>query len=205
MPPQTLVKPRKKPRQARSQATVDAILESAARILRKKGYEGFNTNEVAKVAGVSVGSLYQYFPNKNALLSELMRQHILNLEESMDEALVGHEQRSLEDVTRRLISSNVELHRVDPELHRVLSEEVPRLEPLDWREDFEARIHARLVGLFEAHREEMNVKNLDVAIYIIAQAVEGAIHSTITKSPELLDGPTLEDELTRMILGYLRG
>ncbi len=64
--------PRKSPRQTRAEGTVAAIVEAAAHILERRGFEGFNTNAVAEKAGVSIGSLYQYFPNKDALLSALI-------------------------------------------------------------------------------------------------------------------------------------
>lgn len=70
----TPISPRKQPRQARSTATVEAILEAAARILESAGLAAFNTNAVAEKAGVSVGSLYQYFPAKSALLAALIRR-----------------------------------------------------------------------------------------------------------------------------------
>ena len=64
MPAQVKTTPRKRPRQERAKATVETILEASARILVKRGFDGFTTNEVATAAGVSIGSLYQYFPNK---------------------------------------------------------------------------------------------------------------------------------------------
>src|ERR1700704_3271428 len=68
--------PRKRPRQHRSKATVDAILEATARVLIKHGFDGLTTNAAAAAAGVSIGSLYQYFPNKEALVAALLEQHI---------------------------------------------------------------------------------------------------------------------------------
>lgn len=73
------VRQRKAPQQRRSADTVAAIVEAAARILETKGFEGFNTNAVAGSAGVSIGSLYQYFPGKHALLSALIQREMLPL------------------------------------------------------------------------------------------------------------------------------
>lgn len=69
------LRPRKTPRQHRSSTTVEAILDAAARVLDRESLAGFNTNRVAEVAGVSVGSLYQYFPNKSALVAALIDRH----------------------------------------------------------------------------------------------------------------------------------
>src|SRR6185369_17163863 len=79
MPPQVRTTPRKRPRQDRSRATVDSILEATARVLVKRGFDGLTTNLVAETAGVSVGSLYQYFPNKEALVSALIEKHVEDL------------------------------------------------------------------------------------------------------------------------------
>ena len=68
------LKPRKKPLQTRSTATVDAIVEATVRILRRDGWAGCTTTRIATLAGVSVGSLYQYFPNRNAIAVEIVRQ-----------------------------------------------------------------------------------------------------------------------------------
>src|SRR5882757_8447655 len=66
---------RKEPRQARSRATVEAIVQAGAHVLGDRGWSGFTTNEVASVAGASIGSLYQYFPNKLALIAAIRRKH----------------------------------------------------------------------------------------------------------------------------------
>jgi AcrR family transcriptional regulator len=70
----TSINPRKRPKQARAQVTFDAILQAATRILATRGLGSFNTNHVAEVAGVSVGTLYQYFPTKEAILTQIIRQ-----------------------------------------------------------------------------------------------------------------------------------
>lgn len=74
MPRAVDVKPRKQPRQERSRSMEGILLEAAARVLEEDGAAGFNTNRVAERAGVSVGSLYQYFPNKAAILFRLHEQ-----------------------------------------------------------------------------------------------------------------------------------
>src|ERR1700678_736820 len=72
--PRASLKPRKTPGQSRSAVTVAAIIEAAARILETKGFEGYNTNAVAERAGVSIGSLYQYFPNRDAITRALIER-----------------------------------------------------------------------------------------------------------------------------------
>ncbi|MGM7312118.1 TetR/AcrR family transcriptional regulator, partial [Acinetobacter baumannii] len=83
---ETLPDPQR-PRQTRSVATFEAILEAAARILESLGFAGFNTNAVAELAGVSIGSLYQYFPSKDALIVELIRRERAQLSNHIVEAI----------------------------------------------------------------------------------------------------------------------
>src|SRR5215208_3918391 len=94
--------PRKRPRQGRSRATVDSILEATARVLVKRGFDGLTTNLVADAAGVSIGSL---------CLSELTRVAQLPMTEAI----------------RSVIEVMIRAHAVQPELHRVLTEQVPRV------------------------------------------------------------------------------
>ena len=197
--------PRKAPAQDRSRATVEVILDAAARILVKDGYELFTTNRVAERAGVSVGSLYQYFPNKESLLAELMRLHVEELERGIVAITEGAAKRPLAETVRALVEDNVRAHLVDPELHRVLSEEVPRLGPLDWRTAYGERCTSRVRDALEQRRSELAVNDLDLAVYLVTGAVESAIHDVVADRPEDLRSGALAEELTRMIVVYLTG
>lgn len=197
---------RKTPLQKRAAVTVDAILAAAARILTREGYGAFTTNRVAETAGISVGSLYQYFPNKEAILGELMRRHADDLERSVaDAADAAAGSATLDVMVRQMIRANIALHAVSPALHRVLSDEVPRLGPADWREGFDARVAQRLKAALAARTDEVRVPDLDLAIYVIARAVEGAVHAAVALRPDDLKNGQLETELTRLVAGYLKG
>nr|WP_246451077.1 TetR/AcrR family transcriptional regulator [Rhizobium paranaense] len=117
---------RKEPSQARSRATVDAIIEAGARILGDHGWACFTTNTVAAVAGISIGSLYQYFPDKLSLVEAIRRRHF-------DEVLTVLRQATASDLplqrsVEALVQGMIDAHSVNPELHRVLLDEVPGLE-----------------------------------------------------------------------------
>src|SRR5215468_399334 len=75
MPRRPLTNPRKHASQERSRATVDALIEATARILVREGFDHASTNRIAEQAGVSVGSLYQYFPSKEALVAAVIDRH----------------------------------------------------------------------------------------------------------------------------------
>src|SRR5215469_4101466 len=110
--------PRKSPAQKRSQLTVAALLKATAHILVKEGYESASTNRIAEAAGVSIGSLYQYFPSKEAL--QLLRSVVERVRAE-----------PVEVATRELVRVMIDAHRVDPKLHRALVEQVPRVGRLD--------------------------------------------------------------------------
>src|SRR5581483_874384 len=89
MAKRTRTAPRKKPKQERSQATVDAILVATARVLCETGYDRASTNRIALAAGVSVGSLYQYFPSKEALVAALVERHVDQMNDLLASKIVA--------------------------------------------------------------------------------------------------------------------
>ena len=197
--------PRKKPAQDRSRATVEAIVEAAARILVKDGYDAFTTNRVAAKAGVSIGSLYQYFPNKEALIGELQRRHVEDLEHGIEEMAAQPASAPLADVVRVAVERNVKSHLIDPALHRVLSGEIPGIGKLQWEAGFEARTKVLVRQAFEARRDVIVVPDLDLAVYIVMRAVESTVHDAVAERPKDLASGALAEEVTRMIVSYLTG
>ncbi|KQQ69452.1 TetR/AcrR family transcriptional regulator [Acinetobacter sp. Leaf130] len=117
---ETLPDPRKRPRQARSVATFEAILEAAARILESLGFAGFNTNAVAELAGVSIGSLYQYFPSKDALIVELIRRERAELSNHIVEAIQQNATADLKEKLKLIIQAAVQHQLSRPQLARTL-------------------------------------------------------------------------------------
>src|SRR3954451_17491446 len=107
-------KPRKPASQERSRATVAGLGEGTARILVDEGFDKGSTNRIADVAGVSVGSLYQYFPCKEALVLAVIERHNRDIMQAVGQALVEMESLPLEEAVRKLVTVAVEAHRVDP-------------------------------------------------------------------------------------------
>ena len=117
-------KPRKRPLQEHSRETVRVILEAAARIFEERGVAAATTDAIAERAGVSVGSLYQYFPNKESLLATLAACHVLDARVAIEPALAGLDAATPFDVAlRRFVHAMVALHTTRPRLHRALFDE----------------------------------------------------------------------------------
>jgi len=203
--PQT--NPRKTASQKRSRATVDALVEATARVLVRQGYDGASTNRIAAVAGVSIGSLYQYFPSKEALVAAVIERHTQQLSEVVRSALLEAGARPVEAGMRELVAAAIEAHRVDPKLHRVLAEEAPRTGRLENLDAVERYARGFFRDYLKAHRSEVDVADPDLAAFILVTTVEALAHSAVLHHRDILDGEKAQafiDEVTGLALRYLR-
>ena len=193
--------PRKFPIQERSRATVDAITQAATYILTRFGWERLTTNAIAERAGVNISSLYQYFPNKEAIVAELKRRHIAGTRKALATILSGlSTQSSLREVLTRLVESMVREHRMAPAMHRVFAEELPRTVrcALSDEEDVHEQLFAALQQFME------NVPDPQFAIYILRTATHAIIHEAASNRPEILDRPDFVPEVVALLETYLR-
>lgn len=195
--------PRKRPRQARSKDTVDTILGATARVLIRHGYDGLTTNAVAEQAGVSIGSLYQYFPNKEALVASLIEHHIELINADLFRELTRVAQLPLGEAVRAVIELTISAHAVEPELHRVLTEQVPRIGRMARLIELEQISHRMVAGVLAARRDELAIRDPDLAAYICCSAIEAIAHRSALIAPDRLRDPRLVDEATALITRYL--
>ena len=195
---------RKLPAQDRSKETVTAILEATARILAKEGYDRTSTNRIAQAAGVSIGSLYQYFPNKDALVGALLEDHAFRLMALVEKSAVELADLPLEQATEKIVRAVFAFYRRAPQVHRVLFEQVTTAGNVERRNTLMQKAHQLFLGYFERHRDELRVENLDVAVFLGIHAIEGAAHAAVLFAPERLDDEALVDESVAMLLRYLK-
>lgn len=201
---QVVVEARKYPRQERSRALVDSILEATARILVEEGYARTSTNRVAERAGVSIGSLYQYFPSREALVAGVARRHSERLKSELELALARTSGLGLEPAVSALLAAVMSAHRINPELNVVLAGQIPVLGPLDWKADMAQRGMAVVQGLLEAHARDVR-PGLDVeaAAFLISTMVEATVNAAWRQRPLSMSDGSLERELTRLIVSYV--
>jgi AcrR family transcriptional regulator len=153
--PRIDLRPRKAPRQARSTDTVETILAAATRVLERESLAGFNTNRVAEVAGVSVGSVYQYFPNKSALIAALIDRQEAALAEEVEACVDAHRGQSLRETLDALAGLAIGQQYSRPLLAAALDHEELRL-PLGARlRESERRIGAAVMSLLQYHAREL--------------------------------------------------
>ncbi|HEU4533224.1 MAG TPA: TetR/AcrR family transcriptional regulator [Polyangiaceae bacterium] len=202
--PRPLTAPRKAPTQARSHATVEAILQATARLLVKEGYDRLSTNRVAAAAGVSVGSLYQYFPGKESLLAALADRHRERMLALFFERMSGLIDAPPERAAREMVRALFEADARERELHRVLTEQAPRIGKLKQLMDSVDQCAATAVRAYiERHRAELRVENPALAAWLIAHAVEAATHAAVLGGAPG-DFDELIEEVSQMVVCYLR-
>ena len=195
--------PRKQPRQARSRATVDAILTATARVLVERGYDKASTNAIAERAGVSIGSLYQYFPNKEALVAALTEQHMADNAAALMTEIAALRERPLEATVRRIVKVLLRLHASDPELQRVLIEQVPRISGFARIQELDRMFVETILDGLGQREERLRPKDLRLAVFILVHSVQAITHAAVLEIPDALDDDELADEITDLVLRYL--
>jgi AcrR family transcriptional regulator len=203
MPPRPRTIARKMPAQDRARATVDALLEATARILVKEGYDHASTNRIAEAAGVSVGSLYQYFPSKEALVAALIDRHMTAMTDMLERQAATLANAPLAVAVREAIRVMIAAHGIDPRLHRVLAEQVPRLGRLQRVEQVLTKSRELVRAYLEAHRAEVRPRDLDMAAFLMAHTVEAVTHGAVLHEPALLKSEALVEETTALLVRYL--
>jgi AcrR family transcriptional regulator len=196
MPRPAPLAPRKAPQQARSQRTVEALLEAAAQVLEARGIAGFNTNAVAERAGVGIGSLYQYFPSKEALTLGLMQREA---ERFHAEARAALQHADGTAALRALIAASVAQQLRRPELARLLDveESRPELRAAVVKGAFRAVV-AELLGRADLPRQPDPERAVDDVGAIVRGLVDGAGERGES------DEPALRRRVEAAVFGYLR-
>jgi len=198
------LRPRKQPRQTRSRDTVQAILQAAAQVFSKLGYAATTTNHIAARAGVSIGSLYEYFPSKDALLVALLDEHVAEGEAILNAVWTDLDTcRDMHDVVRRFARAMFELHARDRSLHRLLFEEAPlpnrtRRRVVAIEQDIAARVEAYL----RAH-PSWSRRDPALAAAVIVQCVEGLTHKLIVHDADDASSDVYVEEIVALVTAYL--
>lgn len=193
---------RKKPVQQRSVRMVNTILEAAARILEKGGFDGLTTNAIAERAGISIGSLYEYFPNKEAILVEMARNMLIEDEVFMAKAIEAAVAEPGSDVVRSAVRALIGLFESKRDVRRAimyvhvrlgLAEE--QILPVQAIGDLVERLQSRIFGV--------PATSIDpVKIFVLVRAVLGVVRSAFVEKSPLLTSDALEEELLMLIRLY---
>jgi len=198
------VKPRKLPTQARSRATYDAILKATAQILAGEGVDSLNTNRVAEVAGASIGSLYQYFPNKESMMQALIDRYAERFVQHLSGYLADLGQDPAGGAIRTYVKAMLAVPRQDPELHRAFVLVVFKLGHQSIRK-LEEQLMFIVRAYLETQKHRILPKNLDLATFILVTTLESVTNIALLKHPEYVASEEFEIELSNIITRYLVG
>jgi len=194
---QVAAAPRKRPRQQRARETVDAILLAAAHILKTDGFEAATTNRIAELAGVSIGSLYQYFPNKQSVIAELRERHSDWFEGCLRAEIERIVELPLRPAVRAAVELLIALHAVDLALHNALSDR--RAVDAHDEAEFRKLVQAKLAQ----HPEALRDLDPEMASFVAVRAMEAVVHGAALDEPERLTDPRFADEVTELLARYL--
>ena len=196
--------PRKQPTQARARETVEAILTAASQVLIQYGYEQTTTARIATRAGVSVGSLYQYFPNKEALVATLIERHADDLVTTVRSILRSRAHSGLEAYVRASIDATITAHRLDPRLHKILHEQVPRVGRLQTAMRANHELTGEIERFLRDHAEEIHPSHdPSIAATVIETVVDAITHKAVLER-STLSVPVAAREAFALIMSYLK-
>lgn len=198
MTPPDGLHPRKTPVQSRSRASYEAVLTAAARILEGQGPGALNTNDVAARAGVSIGTLYQYFPGKEAIAAELIRRIKMQLLEDFSEAIVVARTQNLREAAVTMVSASIRHHARAPELSREL-ERIEETLPLDAEA---AEVGGKVLSALEGLLAGFGIPEPAIAARDLVSLSKGLVHAALFAGET--DLGAIEQRLCRAVFGYLR-
>jgi AcrR family transcriptional regulator len=194
---------RRRPKQRRSLQTVEAVLDAVVRLLKRGGSKAITTNRIAEVAGVSIGSVYQYFPDKRAIFTALHQRHVDQIDRLVQTKLVEHAASSIEELVRAMVEAMIEAHATDPELYELLTTEVPHR--ADGTRDFAVRLHGAFLLAISSRAQELKKRrDLDKVVFVVTHMVEALSHGAVLRRPARMSLKDAKEEAVRAILAYLR-
>ena len=192
---------RKIPKQTRSRATVEAILSAAIQVLLANGYDKASTYKIAEIAGVSIGSLYEYFPGKEAIYAEVERRNDRNL---FDLVMSQPEPGSVRELIRSHTSVNLDFVRQNLELHAALINDVPQfaLQEQEFRAYRDYLPWA--IRYFELHRDELRQDiGISQMVEFALRVVRSTIDNYVLYSPDQLNDPLVDEMLVDLAERFL--
>jgi AcrR family transcriptional regulator len=196
------VSPRRNPKQRRSQEIVDSILEAGRLLLRDGGPEGLTTNRIADRAGVSIGSLYRYFPNKAAIVAAIYEVEARREAHDLSQADWPFESRPLEDALADLVDFQLARHRRLMEMGGDFYRGRHRDYSLTRR--FGAgQVEGRIAAALSRHGKRVRVRDVEQAAYLVVRGVSAIVRATVDERPEKLDEPEFRQELIDLLVRYV--
>lgn len=204
VPPRKKVRTaRKSPQQARSIATVEAILDGAIQVLDRDDVVLATTTAVAEAAGVSVGTLYQYFADRDSIIDALQDREFERAQTMLAGLLADASTLGERQLARAIVAGLLELYRAAPGLHRLLVVDGLRVSPTGRVVEFDRQIVETLRVFFETTALRVTRKDGHAAAFVVYQSVRATLLAAVFEEPVGLSDQRLVDELTDFVVGHL--
>ena len=195
---------KKEPRQARSKASVQAMVQACARILERRGYAGLSTNAIAEVAGVSIGSVYEYFPGKDAIVARLVQDMVAEARTMLEGRLALTDSRNdLSSAMRYFLGAIYRLMRKHRELLRVLVFQVPYLHQLPATRQLEIELQQVLMAGLDYTREQYALNAQPHTLYLMTTSVAGTLMHLVLVAPPAMEPEGILDALAEKMTAWL--
>ncbi len=190
---------RREPQQHRARQTVEAMLDAVERVLKRQGIDAITTNRIAEAAGVSIGSVYQYFPDKRAIFTALHGRHVAEVSQAIERALAETASSSFEDFTRVLVEALMDAHARDPELHEIISAAVP-----ESAQGFRNALRATFERVISSgERGGYSDQLASRMLFVLPNMIEALVHGVAQARPPIT-AECAKEEAVRAVSIYLR-
>ena len=194
---------RKKPKQRRSKGLVDDVLLATSKVLPEMGTEKATTNDIARAAGVSIGSLYQYFPNKQSIYSKLIEKIEDDHKLMIDEVVSGVVDRPIEEKIHPIISTIVQTIENKKPLLRALYRHISELQKLEYLAMTRRLIVDMIYSVLDSYPLELDERRRKAIAFTVVHSVSGVLQAMV-QDPEALSPEEATEELVFMLQGYLK-
>lgn len=190
---------RREPKQKRSQQTVDTVLDAVAVVVKRHGVQAITTNRIAEAAGVSVGSLYQYFPDKRAIFTALHDRHVDEVRQTIEQTMAAYRSARLEEFARELVQGLMNVHAGFAELHEIVSSAVPE-RALGFRNALHHSFGQVLSG---ANQQRYSLDVTERMLFVLPGMVESLVHGAAHQGRSALSRNGAESEAIRTVAVYV--
>ncbi len=200
--PQEIV--RKRPKQARAKSTVDSILAAATQILTDEGEDRLNTNAIARRAGFSIGTLYQYFPDKEAILVELIVRQRAEMEQRIVSLIESRPEEPAEETARRIVHLLVGLFRSGRQARKSLFTVMLRLFATQSLPQNLSPVSYYIIIAWRKARGDNLAPLSDADAFVLTRAVRGVLRQAVMEDSPLLDTPEFEEALALLVISFMQ-
>ncbi|NUG51836.1 TetR/AcrR family transcriptional regulator, partial [Acinetobacter lactucae] len=199
----TALKPRKSPVQARSTATIEVLHEATIQVLLKEGIVKCNTTRIAERAGVSVGSIYQYYPNRDSLLAAVLQRHLDSVAEKIEELCLKYEKTSIKTLISALVDEIILAKLSNPEESKALYAISGERGGLDLSKRMNDRMLAAVSNLLES-ASDIEFDDSQIVAEFVLGAIMGLIRRVLENQVTDKVEQVLESHLKLMVVAYLK-